>query len=350
MLRVAAGYWNALGIEGEILCTGEQLGFYASSLEDAGFRVHHLPFARSVRFLLSIYRFFRGHRFDSVHIHTERGSFWYAGFAYLTGHRSMVRSLHNIFPFRGPLRARRYAQRLIMRRVFGVRMAAVSQSVKCVEKGTFHNSSLVIPNWFDSNWYRPAKPHERQAARTIFAIDPSALVISSVGNCSQVKNHSAVLLAIASVPRSLNILYLHAGEECDDPTEWALAAKLGIAGRVRFLGPVLEARAVLHASDVFVMPSLREGLGVAAIEAMGAGVPVVLSDVDGLRDLRGLSPAIHWIEPNARGVETAILHFHAMGALKREEAGEELSGAAHRNFGIANGAAQYAALYRGEKP
>jgi glycosyltransferase involved in cell wall biosynthesis len=303
-----------------------------------------------MRFLHSIYRFFRGRRFDSVHIHTERGNFWYAGLAYITGHKCIVRSLHTIFRFHGGLRARRCAQRLIMRRVFGVRMAAVSQSVKYVEQGMFHNSTLVIPNWFDSNRYRPAKPLERQAARAAFAIDPSAMVISSVGNCSPIKNHAAVLRAIASVPRCMNILYMHAGDEHDDPSERSLAAELGISDRVKFIGPVANAQAVLHASDLFVMPSLKEGFGIAALEAMGAAVPVVLSDVEGLRDFRAMNPAIHWIEPTARAVEAAILHFHALGALKREAVGEQLSAGAHRSFGIATGAAQYAALYRGEKP
>jgi glycosyltransferase involved in cell wall biosynthesis len=350
MLRAAGGYWRALGIEGEILCTGEQLGSYATPLRDAGFRVHHVPFKRSMRFLHSIYRFFRGHRFDSVHIHTERGSFWYVGLAYMTGHRCMVRSLHTVFSFHGGLRARRYAQRLIMRRVFGVRMAAVSQSVQYAEQGTFHNSSQVIPNWFDSNWYRPAKPQERHAARAAFAIDPAAMVISSVANCSPIKNHAAVLRAIASIPRSMNILYIHAGDEHDDPSERALAAELGISDRVKFIGPVANAQAVLHASDLFVMPSLREGFGIAALEAMGVGVPVILSNVEGLRDFHAMSPAIHWIEPTAGAVEDAILHFHALGALERKAVGEQLSAGAHRYFGIATGAAQYAALYRGEKP
>jgi glycosyltransferase involved in cell wall biosynthesis len=349
MLRGAGSYWKALGIEGEILCTGEALGSYATPLEDAGFRVHHLPFVRSVGFLHSIYRFFRSHRYDSVHIHTERGCFWYAGLAYLTGHRSVVRSLHGVFSFRGGLRARRYAQRLLMRRVFGVRMAAVSQSVKNVEQGAFRNPALVIPDWFDSNWYRPPTPQERQAARAAFAIDPSTLVISSVANCAEVKNHAAVLQAVARIPRAIDILYLHAGDERDDPTERALAEELGIAGRVRFLGPVADARRALHASDLFVMPSLREAAGVAAMEAMGAGVPVVLSDVEGLRDFRAMSPAIHWIEPTARGVEAAILHFHGLEARDRKEIGEQLSASAHRSFGIAAGAAQYAALYRGEQ-
>jgi glycosyltransferase involved in cell wall biosynthesis len=347
MLRAAGGYWGSQGIEGEILCTGEVLGSYAAPLRDAGYRIHHLPFARSAHFLHSIYRFFRSHRFDTVHIHSERASFWYAGLAYVTGHRRMIRSLHGVFSFRGGLRVRRYLQRLIMRRIFGVRMASPSETVRRVERSTFHNSSVVIANWFDSNQHHPPTPEQRAAARRAFGIEPGAMVICSVGNCLPLKNHTAVLQAIAEVPPSLNILYLHAGEEQHGNGERSLAAGLGIAGRVQFIGPFGNVQTVLHASDLFVMPSLREGFGIAAMEAMGAGVPVVLSDVEGLCDFHAISPAIHWIEPTSAAVKSAILHFHGLALLERKAIGDELSAGAHRSFGVTQGAAQYAALYRG---
>lgn len=348
MLRAAGGYWKAEGIDGEILCTGAVPGPYAAALQDAGYPVHHLPFAPSIRFLHSVYRFLRSHRFDAIHIHTERAGFWYAGLAYLTGHRRIIRSLHGIFAFTGGLRARRLAQRLIMRRIFGVRMIAVSGSVMRVERRTFHNSSLVIPNWFDSDRYRPALPEERGAARSAFGIAPGVMAIASVGNCSPIKNHTSILRAIANIPRDVNILYLHAGEENDALRERELSEELGIARRVRFLGPVPDARTVLHACDLFMMASLGEGFGVAAVEAMGTGVPVVFSDVEGLRDLRGVSAAIHWTKPTAACVETAILHFYRLGAVERETIGEQLSDSAHQLLGISTGAARYAFLYRGE--
>ncbi|HEV2170911.1 MAG TPA: glycosyltransferase family 4 protein, partial [Candidatus Binatus sp.] len=54
--------------------------------------------------------------------------------------------------------------------------------------------------------------------------------------------------------------------------------------RIKLLGGVDDTRELLWASDAFAMPSLKEGLGVAALEAMAAGLPVIASDVGGLRD------------------------------------------------------------------
>jgi glycosyltransferase involved in cell wall biosynthesis len=53
---------------------------------------------------------------------------------------------------------------------------------------------------------------------------------------------------------------------------------------VRFLGPVDDPLELLCALDIFVMPSLYEGLGVAALEAMACGLPVIASDTGGLRE------------------------------------------------------------------
>jgi glycosyltransferase involved in cell wall biosynthesis len=56
-------------------------------------------------------------------------------------------------------------------------------------------------------------------------------------------------------------------------------------GRIKLLGRVDDVRGLLWASDAFAMPSLKEGLGVAALEAMASGLPVIASDVGGLREV-----------------------------------------------------------------
>src|SRR5258708_35043652 len=60
---------------------------------------------------------------------------------------------------------------------------------------------------------------------------------------------------------------------------------LGCAARVTMVGRIEAPRELLWASDIFAMPSLNEGLGVAALEAMASGVPAIASDVGGLREV-----------------------------------------------------------------
>lgn len=343
MLRAAAQEWRKQGITGEILCTGERPGAYAGTLREAGFVIHHLPFQRSPAFLFAVGTFFRRNHFDVIHIHAERANFWYAALAYATGHRQIVRTVQNVFPFRGALRFRRYLQRWLMRHAFGVRMSACSESVRSQEACSFRNPATVLPNWFDSDIFRRG---ERAKARGALGIPMDVFAVCSVGNCSSVKNHAAVIQALAE---SLPVIYLHVGEEEADGHEKRLADELGVASQVRFFGPRLELCSLFHASDLFVMPSLYEGFGISAVEAMGAGLPVALADVPGLQDFRGMDPSIYWLAPTAAGVAAAMRHFHGMGATARQAAGERLSVSAHRQFGVQAGAARYAAFYR-ERP
>jgi glycosyltransferase involved in cell wall biosynthesis len=347
MLRAAGTFWRGRGIEGEILCTGESLGTYAEPLREAGYQIHHIPFCGSISYLWQLYRFLKKHAFDGVHLHTERGSFWYAALAYLAGRRRIVRTFHNVFPFTGGLRIRRYVQRFAMRRILTVRPVAISRSVRDCEWEVFHNPAVLIPNWFDSNCYSPPTPEGRTSARATLGIEPTTMALASVAGCWSYKNHHAILHAIARIPRDLDILYLHAGQEREDHDERHLAIELGISSRVRFLGVVPDIALILRACDVFVMPSTYEGFGVAAAEAMGAGLPVILSNVAGLRDMHDVDDSIYWIEPTADDVAKAILHFHRTTDAERRATGRKLSQQAHKLFNIETGAALYADLYQG---
>ena len=65
-----------------------------------------------------------------------------------------------------------------------------------------------------------------------------------------------------------------------------------MAGRVRWLGHRADVPALLRAADLFVLPSLHEGLPLAVLEAMAAGLPVVATDVDGTRE--AVADAVAW--------------------------------------------------------
>ncbi len=68
-------------------------------------------------------------------------------------------------------------------------------------------------------------------------------------------------------------------------TQKKMARKLGICQHVRFLGKQEQIEEVLSVSDLFVMPSGSETFGLAALEAMSCGVPVISSNVGGLPEL-----------------------------------------------------------------
>ena len=90
MLKVASQKFRARGIEGHILGTGIQGGSFAAELASAGYRIHHIPFGRSVLFFLRLFVFLRREHFDLVHFHAESANFWSALTARFASQRRRV--------------------------------------------------------------------------------------------------------------------------------------------------------------------------------------------------------------------------------------------------------------------
>lgn len=345
MLHAAAPYWREQGLQCDILSVGTVPGVYAQVLEHAGYQIHHIPFTPSYAFLRAVYRFLRQRRYDAVHIHLERANFWYALLAYSSGTTKVAYTIHGIFPFNGALRIERSVQRWLMRNVIGVEMVTVSLSGERRERERFGNKTSVIPNWFENTKYKLPSPKERHVSRAGLGIASDVTIVTSIGGCWSYKNHRSIVEAIARLPMSVPLVYLHVGQEQEGYPERQFAAEIGVSARVRFLGIVSDVLPILHASDVYIMPSTYEAFGVAAVEAMGAGLPAILSDVPGLCDFRNAGEGICWVKPTPDSIARGILHLLDVPVSERRRMGANLSSYAHEHFGVEWGAAAYARLY-----
>ncbi len=106
--------------------------------------------------------------------------------------------------------------------------------------------------------------------------------IVSVGELNTNKNHKTAVRAVALLNND-RIRYDIYGKGPARQELEALIARLGLYGRVRLCGYCDDVAAVLRDTDCFVFPSIREGLGMAALEAMACGVPVIALDQRGTR-------------------------------------------------------------------
>jgi len=122
-------------------------------------------------------------------------------------------------------------------------------------------------------------PAERLAARRALELPEDAQVVAFVGRLSPEKAPEVLLQAAEGTGTRVVV----AGE---GPLRASLEARANRA-RVRFLGFVAEVRPVLAAADVLALPSRTEGLPLAVLEAMAAGVPVVASAVGSLPEVLG---------------------------------------------------------------
>ncbi|MGJ8638553.1 MAG: glycosyltransferase family 4 protein [Opitutaceae bacterium] len=130
----------------------------------------------------------------------------------------------------------------------------------------------------------------------------TTLQILSVGRLHKQKNIAEALRAFAEVKKQspeFDLRYVVAGAGELENQLKSLAKELGLEKSVAFLGHVSNIPTLLKDSDIFLMPSLWEGFGLAAVEAMNAGLPVIASNVDGLREIVETSkPAGLLVDPH----------------------------------------------------
>lgn len=197
--------------------------------------------------------------------------------------------------------------------------------------------------------HRLGEPSEerRLRVRAMLGIAADQPVLINVGRQEHPKGQWTLLQAAASLlPRNPELRVLIAGREGHmTPALRSMHAQLGLNGHVVFLGHRTDVPDLLAASDIFVFPSLHEGLGGAALEAMALGLPVVASDLPALREV---------VEHGRTGVLVPADSPEALaGALDaligdtalRAEYGQRARGRFHARFDLARSARRMIALY-----
>ena len=117
--------------------------------------------------------------------------------------------------------------------------------------------------------------------RKELCIPSDATVLLSVGELNENKNHETVIRAI----KDLDAYYIIAGKGDLKEHLQSLIDELGLTERVKLLGFRTDVSELYRVADVYVLPSIREGLNVSVMEAMASGLPVVCGRIRGNTDL-----------------------------------------------------------------
>jgi glycosyltransferase involved in cell wall biosynthesis len=136
----------------------------------------------------------------------------------------------------------------------------------------------VIPNAIDLGRFQNAPA----LARSVIGVPDNVPAIIFVARFEEQKDHETLLRSLLRLNDAHLIL---AGDGPLRSSVEKLASFLGIRARVHFLGRRPDVPSLLKAADVYVQSSHWEGFGIAAVEAMAAGLPVIASDVPGLADV-----------------------------------------------------------------
>lgn len=144
----------------------------------------------------------------------------------------------------------------------------------------------VIANAIDLG--RAESTLSREAARLRLGVAADAVVLGTIGRLEEQKGHRFLLQALALLAqRNLRPQLLLVGDGRLQQPLRDEARALGVDGQVQMLGTRDDLGDLLRAMDLFVMPSLWEGLSLAMLTAMAAGLPVIATDVGGVAQVLG---------------------------------------------------------------
>jgi sugar transferase (PEP-CTERM/EpsH1 system associated) len=274
-------------------------------------------------------------------VHTRNAEAFFYGFlaGRLAGVPAVVHSEHGrVFPEK-PWRA--LAQRLLLRHVDAA--FAVSEQLRSDLVSGLHvpaDRFEVLYNGVDIQRFQrePAHRFRHDVAR--------GLVIGSVGRLVAVKNYGLLLRAMARLPHAPSCRLILIGDGPERSALTQLATQLGLEDRVEFSGHREDVPHLLAELDIFVLPSLSEGLSNTLLEAMAAGLPVLASDVGGNRELIE-SERTGVLFPSGDDAALAAQLARLLGSAElRARLGNAAALRARSEFSMEAMLARYASLYR----
>jgi glycosyltransferase involved in cell wall biosynthesis len=252
--------------------------------------VRNLRPLRDLIAFFSLLRIIRRERPHIVHTHTSKAGILGRWAAFCCRVPIIVHTPHGhvFWGYFGLLKTRLFI--LLERRTARITSAIVALTpqeredhlhlhIAPVGKFTVIHSGVDLERFFAG---RP-QPAETKAA---LGIPPEMTVVGTAGRLTAVKGQEVLIRAAAELIRSGEriILVLLGEGELRQGLE-QLALDLGIAENVRFLGWRPDVARIMASCDIFCLPSRNEGMGKVLVEAMAMGIPIIASDIGGIKDM-----------------------------------------------------------------
>jgi len=183
--------------------------------------------------------------------------------------------------------------------------------------------------------------------RREFGIPNDALVFLNVGSMDLSKGQEGLLRAFTQVADAEPRAYLMIAGDGTLMSDLRLHAdQLGVASRVRFAGQRSDIGACLEMADVFVFPSLVEGLPIAPLEAMMKGLPCIASRIKPLREVFRHGETGLLVTPGSADELAAAMIDLARDPIRRKALGEQAREEAMRRFHCRTAISEWEELYR----
>lgn len=196
----------------------------------------------------------------------------------------VVRMLKKLFPI---FKIRRY----ILKKADIFISVSSETSKELFEYKFSKNNSRLIPNSIDMNKFHAVAQEEKMRLRKDLHLPQNKFIVTFAGRLVYRKGVDILLRALEKILQdciAIYVLIIGSGRNQIDSCEKELkdfVAKSGLKRFVKFTGEVSNIQKYLQASDIFVLPSRREGLSNALLEAMACGLPVIATRISGNIDV-----------------------------------------------------------------
>lgn len=275
-----------------LLLTDENNVFYDSFIKK-GIRVDIIKYKNMYdpRNILEIKKYICKEKYDIVHSHTFPTQYWVALSRLILRNRNVKfitteHSTHN-------RRREKFYFRPIDKFVYSNYDVIISITEKTREnlinwidpKQKNIDKHIVIENGVDIEKIKNALPYKK--VDLVSGIDENTKLLCMVGRFFKEKDQPTLIKAVNKLSDDIHLILIGEGPLINENKE--LANQLGISERVHFLGFRQDIPEILKTVDIVVLSSHWEGFGLAAMEGMAAGKPVIASDVPGLAEVVGES-------------------------------------------------------------
>lgn len=281
-----------------------------------------------------LYSYFKKAKPDIVHTHLFGADVWAGLAAKIAGVAVIIKTEHNVNLDEGGIKK---MVKKISSNVFK-KIVAVSPSVKehmIMEEGMAKDRITIIYNGIDLARF---KSKEKQ----VFSSPP---ILINVSRFETQKAHEYLIRAFKKIENRQWILWL-VGEGSLKPEIEQMVKDMGLSDKVKFMGLRHDVPNVLAQADIFVFPSLWEGLGIAALEAGAVGLPIVATKVEGIKDLFQDNKNALLVEAKDEGALAEAISWMLEHPDKAMFLGRQAQNLVKENYGIKTMVEKYEKMYK----
>ena len=290
--------------------------FDASSIEQRkkdekqyGIKIHHIDFVRNplhpqnFKAYKQLLDLIKREKFDVIHCNTPVGGIYGRLASKKCCVNKVIYQVHGFHFYEGAPKLNwiiYYPIEKFMAKITDVLITINTEDYELAKKFKLRNNGKLfyVPGVGINTEIYKNHVINRNKLRKEMGFNEDDILLISVGRLDANKNNSTIIRAVNKV-NNKNLHLLICGDGVEREKLESLTKELKVENQIHFLGNRLDMNDLYHIADIFVMASYREGLSRSIMEAMSCGLPCIVSDIRGNRDLILNTVGGYLIDPNS---------------------------------------------------